>query len=290
MKKYLFLLSIYALIVTVIICYAKVLFAEDSGSDNLTPDGLKVVVADGEALFGEDTTLAWAKATALNNARRNALEQAVGTVLHGSTVIYNSKLVSDLVVASTKGLIVKEETLEDGPKIIKNQIYYRTKIRAFIKPLKLEKRGRFNILMAKVFRPDRETSSNLPVFQQNDEIQMNVKANEDSYINIFSVSQDGRVTMLFPNQYFKSTLLTANKVFTFPDETQRALGLKLRVKTPRKLSKAVESVLIIVTKEKVDFLLDENIEEPTITDLMRELSEIDPSLWAEKTVGYEVRR
>ncbi len=98
------------------------------------------------------------------------------------------------------------------------------------------------------------------------------------------------ITKLFPNDYFKGEATPANKVFIFPDDTQRAIGLKLRVKTPEKLSRAVESVLIIATKEKVDFLSDKAIETPTITDLMQELSKFDPSRWAEETVGYEVRK
>lgn len=31
-------------------------------------------------------------------------------------------------------------------------------------------------------------------------------------------------------------------------------------------------------------------DEVTITDLMRELSEIEPTSWTEETVGYEVRK
>ncbi|MDI6744722.1 MAG: hypothetical protein QMD07_05020 [Thermodesulfovibrionales bacterium] len=49
-------------------------------------------------------------------------------------------------------------------------------------------------------------------------------------------------------------------------------------------------MLIVATKEKVDFLSDKKADEVTITDLMKELSELDASSWTEKTVGYEVRK
>jgi len=74
-----------------------------------------------------------------------------------------------------------------------------------------------------------------------------------------------------------------------PTDEQRKAGLKMKVRTPKGAKKAVESVLVIATREKVDLLNMKSNENPTITDLMRELSEMDPSLWAEKAVGYEVR-
>lgn len=290
MKNYLFFLTIYALIVVITVFCAKTLYAEETTPSIGRKNSLKVVVADGEALFGDDTTLAQAKAMARNNARRNALEQAVGVKVHGSTVLYNSALISDLVVTATKGLITREEVIESKPKVTGEQVSYYFKLKAYVKPINIEKRGNYRIVKAKVFRADTKKTLKFPVFQENDEIQVSVKVNKGSYINIFSVSQDGRILRLFPNNYFKAEVLPANREFIFPDDTQRMLGLKLKVKTNGKLSRAVESVLIIAAKEKVDFLADKDIEEPTITDLMRELSELDPSLWAEKTVGYEVRR
>ncbi|MBI4848623.1 MAG: hypothetical protein HY808_08640 [Nitrospirae bacterium] len=51
----------------------------------------------------------------------------------------------------------------------------------------------------------------------------------------------------------------------------------------------MKALLIIASKEKVDFL-SANIQEPMITDLMKELSGIVPSSWTEKTIGYEARK
>ncbi len=207
----------------------------------------------------------------------------------GPLVIYNSDLVSDLVIAATRGLIVKEEVIEESPRIEGKHVSHYCKLRALIKPINMEKRGNFKILRAGVYRADREKGSRLPVFQENDEIQVSARVNKDSYINIFSVSQDGMISRLFPNSYFKNKLVGANKTFTFPEQTQKNV-LKLKVTTPGKLTRAVESVLIIATREEVDFLSKEDLKDATITDLMKELSELDPSLWAEKTVGYEVRK
>ena len=283
------------LISTFILLSALTLFSTDSvhaeNADTSKPkSGYIEVIAEGEALLGDDTTKAQAKAAARNNARVSALEQAVGVQVRGSTLLYNSSLINDLVVTATKGLIVKEEVMVDAPRIKDDQISYYFKIKAQIKPISSDKRSSLKVIRTEVIRADSDKSLRSPVFQQNDEIQIRLQANADAYINIFSVSQDGQVSKLFPNKYVKIAPLSAKDTMIFPDNSQRAIGLKLRVTTPKKLSRAIESVVVIATKDQVDFLSDTGVSAPMITDLMRELSEVDPSLWAQKTVGYEVRK
>ena len=75
----------------------------------------------------------------------------------------------------------------------------------------------------------------------------------------------------------------------FPNEAQRGLGLRLRVKTPAGLRKAVESLVVITTKGgDEEFLQD--VKSPNLIDLWQELSQIDSSAWTDEMVGYEVRR
>jgi hypothetical protein len=251
---------------------------------------VKVVEAEGRAVVGDYITPAEAKAIALNNAKREALETAVGTAMHGSTVIYNSELINDLIVTATKGLIVRQDILEDGCATEDGQYVCSVRIKAHVRPLNLERRGNFRITGASVGRPGGGAAVRNLVFQNNDEIQIRVKANKDSYVNVFSVDQNGNVIKLYPGEYFKPELLSADKEFVFPEEKERAMGLALRVSTPGEAKKAVESVLIVATSEKVGLLAGESADGPTITDLMRELSELDPSVWTEKAIGYEVRR
>ncbi|OGV97835.1 MAG: hypothetical protein A2W53_04705 [Nitrospinae bacterium RIFCSPHIGHO2_02_39_11] len=249
---------------------------------------IQVIESVGEAILGDDTTPAQAKAMALNNARRSAIEEASGVVIHGSTVVYNYQLISDLVKASTRGLIVKEEILIDDIKKEGKQIVYGTKIRVHVKPLEYQRDGSLKILKAEVNRYG--STSKGSVFQNGDEIQIKVKANKEGYINVFGISQDGMVTKLYPNEYFKAEVISPEMEFIFPDERQRGLGLKLKVRTPKNLSRTVETILIVATKERMDFLSDKKADEVTITDLMKELSEIDSSSWTEEAIGYEIRR
>jgi len=251
---------------------------------------IKVIVSEGTAYLGEDTTPAEARAVALNNARRAALEEAVGVTVSGSSVLYNSTLISDLVVAATKGLIVEEKILDSRwDNAPDGRMAWYTKIEAHVMPLKQEDRGNFKITEAQVQRPDKKTEIESLVFQNGDEVQVSAKANRDAYFRVFSVDQRGYVSQLYPNQFVEDERYPKGREFVFPPDSLRKQGLKLRVSPLKGLRSSVESVLILAATEQVDFLKDAG-EAPSITDLMRVLSGIEQSVWAEKTLGYEVRK
>jgi hypothetical protein len=256
----------------------------------LAANDLKVVEGEGQAILGEDATLSQGEATALNNARRDALEKATGIEVRGSSVVYNNTLINDLVRTATKGIIVQEQLLDHSCKVTDMRFTCVAKINATIKPLTAEKKGNFSITSAVVQRPDKEQAAKSPVFQNNDEIQIRIITNEDAFLQLFSVDQYGNVSKLYPNAYVKQQkALPEGKEFIFPDNTLRDRGLRLRVKTPKGVKQSIESVLVIATKEKTALLTDKSLENPTITDLMKELSNLDPSLWVDSTAGYEVR-
>lgn len=259
-------------------------------SSSFAQDNIQIIEKEGEAVLGEDTTPAQAKALALNTARRSAIEQVSGVIVHGSSVVYNFQIISDLVASATRGVIVKEEILVDEKKIEGKQIVYYTKIRVHVKTLENKEKGNLKILKADVNRYGSNPASATIVFQENDEIQIRTKVNSGAYVHIFNISQDGMVTKLYPNEYFKAEVISPEADFIFPDEKQRELGLKLKVRTPKNLSRVVETMLIVATKEKIDFLSAKKADAVTITDLMKEVSETDASLWTEQTVGYEIRK
>ncbi|MFB3925001.1 MAG: DUF4384 domain-containing protein [Syntrophales bacterium] len=246
------------------------------------------VVAEGRALLGEDMTPAQAKALSLNEARRVAVEKAAGVLVSSSSVIYNSQLISDLISAFAKGLIVKEEVLYDGFKTEDGKPVYVCRIKAFVKPVK-QKQKDIRITEAEVSRADRPFASSMPVFQENDEIRIRVRAEGDLNMNVFSVSQDGRVIRLLPNSYVKQNKIPSGQDFIFPDETLRSSGFKLRVHIPKNLSRAYETIIVIATKEKADFLSGKK-KDAALSDLMGELSLMEQSSWADAVIGYEVRR
>jgi len=249
----------------------------------------KIVIGEGWAQLGDDTTPAVAKATALNNARRDALEQGVGVAVRGTSVVYNFELIRDLVTTATKGVITKEELLENKCETGDGKIACTARIRAVVKPLDLDRRGDFRIVKAAVLRSGSERSMAVPVFQHGDEIQVRAKANKDIFMNVFGVDQYGNILKLYPNKVARGRLVLSGDDFVFPTSEQMAAGVHLRVKTPAGLTRAIESVLFIATTSPVNLLEDKPIENATLSDLMMELSRLSPSVWTDKTLGYEVR-
>jgi len=247
------------------------------------------VEAEGTILLGDDSTAGQAKAAALNNARRAALEKATGVEVHGSSMVYNYQLINDLVHTATRGIIVKENVLKISCTTKDEQVSCSAKIEVWVKPLHTERRGNFAVKTAFVHRIDKVEAAASPVFQNNDEIIIRATANQDAYLSLFSVDQFGGISKLYPNEHVKQEKLPAGKEIVFPEDSLRQGGLKLKVRTPKGKKKAVESVLIIATKERSALLEDVKAKDLTITDLMKELSEMDPSQWVEQTVGYEVR-
>lgn len=256
-------------------------------------DGVKKepieIVTEGKALLGDDTTPAQAKALALNEARRMAIEKASGVLVSSSSVVYNWQLISDLISAFSKGLIVKEDTLFSGIRMEDGRAVYICRIKALVQPLRLETRKEIKIIKAEILKADRPYSSSSPIFQDNDEIRIRLQTEGDASMNIFSVSQDGRVARLLPNLYIEQKQIPSRQEFIFPDEALRKAGFKLRVHTPKSLSRAYETIVVIATKDKRSFLSGKE-NEATLSELMNELAQVEQSSWADAVIGYEVRR
>jgi len=252
-------------------------------------DNICDVVAEGKSILGDDTTPAQAKALALNEARRIAIEMASGILVNSSSVVYNWQLISDLISAFSKGLIVREDILFSGIRTEDGHAVYACRIKARIKTLKLETKKDIRIIKAEVTRADSPFAMTSPVFQDNDEIRIKVRTEGLSTMNIFSVSQDGRVTRLLPNPYMEQKTIPSSRDFIFPNDALRKAGFKLRVHTPKNLSRAYETIVVIATKEIKVFLSGEN-KDATLSDLMHDLSQVEQSSWADAVIGYEVRR
>lgn len=254
---------------------------------NYASESVQIVEKNGEAIIGEDTTRAQARAHALNNARRAAVEEVTGVHISGSTVVYNAQLVSDLVASLSRGVIVREEILSEALK--PDGIVYTVKIKAHVKSLPQRDVGRVKILSESVSRFGSLPVGSGVVFQDNDEIQVRAKVSSDSYLHLFSIDKDGFVTKLFPNDYAPLEKIHPDWEFTFPSNSLREMGLKLRVHSAKNLSRTPETLLIVATIEKIHLLADRKELECSISELMQELVEMD-SDWTEKVVGYEVRR
>lgn len=277
MKKYLLLLTLFLL--------PGIVYAANIE---------KIVIGEGEHRLGDDTTPDAAMRTAKEKARVHALEQT-GVIIHAGSTMFNGEMISEIINSSAKGLIVSEKVL-DGTKCSERDgiLFCKARIEAHILPLHSELRSR-NRLDVSVHRYgyDKDTPAKSLIFQDNDEVRIKVTPAEDSYLSIFSVDNNSNVIKLYPNEYSPARQASAKKEFIFPDELLISKGVKLKAAVPANKQKAVEVVLVIATRQEEHLLENKSLQNPTLSDLMKELSELiieDPSSWVQKTIGYEVRR
>jgi Domain of unknown function (DUF4384)/LPP20 lipoprotein len=253
------------------------------------------VEAEGIASLAEDTTVAEAKARSRDEARRKAIEQAVGIFVKGQTLAYNSQIADDLVRSIARGLIVEEQVKEEGLREIgqgtgQKVFQYATKLRAKVKPIRPEQRGDFAV----------RAILNKTMLSQGEEMQIKAVVTKDAYLHIFNVGQDDKVTVLLPSRYARANFVSAQKEFLFPDDEQRNLGIRLKAFAPIGAKKALEKIKLIATTKPIDlaegkipegaFKVYEGKDTALVTDLLKTLSLLDDSEWTEVTIPYEIRR
>ena len=71
------------------------------------------VIAQGCTPFLKDLTLEEVRGRACDDARRSAIEQAVGVFVRGSVVVHNSQIVEELGTTLVRGVIEQEQWLEE---------------------------------------------------------------------------------------------------------------------------------------------------------------------------------
>jgi hypothetical protein len=264
-----------------------------TGGDHFD-DGVWVTV-EGVVPVTDDHTMSEIKARSRNEARRVAVEQAVGHFVRGSTIVYNYVLADDLVQSVARGLVVEEQILEEGVRESTHEsgvksLFYATKLKARVKRVHSESKEHFKI----------HGSLNKTVFYPRDEMQIRVTSSRNAYLYIFNIGQDHSVTVLYPNRFAQNGALVAGEELIFPDEKLRSVGIVLRVVPPAGAVKAIERIKLVAVTHQTDFIKDrfkegifqvyDGKDTGLITDLLKALSALDDSEWAESTIAYEVNR
>ena len=265
---------------------------ESSDASPMLSDGIWVTV-EGTVFFGNDTTIAQARTRSRDEARRKAIEQAIGVFVRARTVVYNFGVAEDLVHSIVRGVVIDEQILSEGLREVdigkgQKALVHNTTLKARIKPVPAERRNGFVI----------KGDLNKSIFFANEEMVITVAASEAAYIHIFNVDQDNAVTVLFPNKFRRDNYVIGMKEFIFPDDDLREMGVRLRVVPPAGVTKALEKIKLIATKKNLElppgkfndgsFQTYQGHDTGLVTDLMKELTELEDTEWAEETVSYEV--
>lgn len=261
------------------------------------PPASVTVVAEGVAPFLKDMSLDEVRGRARDDARRNAIEQAVGVFVRSASVLHNSQITDELISSVSRGVIeqeqwtteeiqeVKEEKKRSGPAMA----MYRTTVKAQVRPVRVERRAGFDV----------RGGLNKTVFQDNEEALIKIRSTQPAYLHVFSVTQDGSVTLLLPNKFVERNQIVPDQEVVFPSETLRAMGVRLRVSLPKGEKLAREYIKVIATRKPVSlvgeaasngvFRTYTGAENGMIQDVIKRLAQLEDEDWNETTLPYEVR-
>ncbi len=93
---------------------------------------------------------------------------------------------------------------------------------------------------------DRDPSGDAsPVYQVGEEIRINVRVDEASYVYLFDVRPNGEITQIFPNRYDSNNRLSAGETRSFPPSGARYV---FNIAPPRGLSK----VIAVASKDQLN--------------------------------------
>ncbi len=236
----------------------------------------------GEAVV-ENITPDEARQLAINRARISAIESKTGVRVHGGTLVKDYQLLADMVQTLSQGYIIDEKIIKweqgevplnkGGEGVVLPLTTYKVQLSACVAGVG-EKDPYFKL----------DAKLNKPVFIEGEEAEITIKANRNSYINIFNLTADDRISPIAPSATLPIIPIKANKEFKFPPE---GFGLLMSVIKDKKRSS--ECFIIVVTKEPYDFIgINKKTESMTVPEFYRNIIKIPSNAKAEEMLVYEV--
>jgi hypothetical protein len=127
------------------------LLAAGAGTAGAEPPAGVWVVAEGMSPFLHDLSLDEVRGRARDEARRNAIEKAVGLFVRGTTILHNAQITDELIASVARGVIEEEEWVDErieevsekrsGPKLA----VWHSKVKARVRPVHVERRAGFEL-------------------------------------------------------------------------------------------------------------------------------------------------
>ncbi|GFO55445.1 hypothetical protein GMSM_24520 [Geomonas sp. Red276] len=222
---------------------------------------------------------------ARNEAKRRAIEEAVGTFLRAHTLVSNGQLAEDFAYAQVRGRIeevkmVSEERDKRDPNL------FRVKLKALVSPVLPQEQG----LEIKLALSRHE-------LREGDRIQIHYQVSADSYVYIFSIAADNSVTLLFPNCLLNDNHARAGTVYVFPPDNT-PIHLEANSLPGMKHKPSREKVKLIATRGR-EILLEKGFQEGIfqvydarstglVGDLARKLNQLEATDWGEAVTSYTI--
>ncbi|MCM0080562.1 DUF4384 domain-containing protein [Geomonas sp. Red32] len=243
------------------------------------------VVAVGEAQGSDYDPPKEVMERARNEAKRRAVDEAVGTFLRSHTLVSNGQLEEEFTYAQVRGRIEEvkilgEERDREDPNL------FRVKLKALVSPVLPQERG----LEIKLALSRHE-------LKEGDRIQIHYQVNADSYVYIFSIAADNSVTLLFPNRLLHDNHARAGTGYVFPPDNA-SIHLEANSLPGMRNKPSREKVKLIATRGR-EILLEKGFQEGIfqvydarstglVGDLARKLNQLEATDWGEAVTSYTI--
>ena len=247
-----------------------------------------LVEADGEAWLGEFDTPKEVKERATRLALNRAVEEAQGIFIRSHTLVSNGQLAEDLTYAAVRGRATTVKILAEGWDASEPR-KWTVRLQALVEPTFPEAGHGLSL----------QASLSKDVLREGEEARIFYEAEEDCYVYIFSIAEDGSVTLLLPNTYLRDNHLKAKTAYEFPPAGS-PLRLEAHFLPQGGKGPTEERLKVIATRGKED-LIPLGFREGTmqaydarstgmISDLVKRLSRLDPADWSEISMTYRIVR
>lgn len=246
---------------------------------------LKSVTVSLDYTIPADKSRKEAEALLLKRARKKAVEKAMGISVQTADVMMTTESGNNyfesyqqLVRNVVSGRIVEEKTpdykiIDDG----KLTITYSCQV--------AEAQGEVD----PGFKVD--LRANKRAFTVGEPLQLEVSVSKDAYITVFSITDDNRVSVLFPNQYMPDNRVNAYEVRKIPNaKEQQVISFNLQPDPQEPESNYAELLFCVATKSKISYkeLTDKLNYSSNWIELNRWLMEIPRDQWTEAYLPYQV--
>jgi len=245
------------------------------------------VVGQGEAVI-EGITAEEARLIALQRARANAIENAAGIKILGSTLVKNGNLVGEFLKTFSHGFIIDEKvnwlnlpplkTNTKGPPIFR----YGVEVEAKIK-IPERKIDRGFIL---------ETHINKSFFRSGEEAVITAKVSRKAHIAVFNFMANDQVSMIFPSKFIDSrNVVEPGESIRIPPQDSNFL-LKMSTLSGHKIDSEAFMIVAVQNMEGKSFHFTDYFSEGELYSITNffELYSKFADMAVEKILPYEVRK
>lgn len=184
---------------------------------------------------------------ALQRARLNAVEKAVGVSIVGSTLVRDATFVADFLASFSRGFITKEtvrwlalEEFRSSPKGAPIPLY-RVEITATVEIPERTIDPEFNV----------ESSLDRTTYVAGDSAEIRILATRRAHLAVFNITADDRVVMLYPRSHNENEgIIEAGETHLFPSVEMGMLLELFPVEGHKQDSEAFMVTAVPVTVEK----------------------------------------